>query len=373
VVLLFLATLLLRTLDSARKVDPGFDTEWTLASYISTSSMGTPIPEREAFFHDLARRFEALAWVQAATVAEQAPLSGHPSQDLRPHGSEETIRVTVARVIPGYFEALSMDVVQGRTFLETDTADAFGVVVVNEALAGRMGGVEDAVGSRLWWPGAEGAEDREFEVVGVVRNARQTNLLATPEPVAYFSLPQHYHRPGNAFLLKVAGNPAAAVQRMEDELRSVDPRIAIVNILPYSRVVDGFLYTQRMNAELFAIIAIIGLVLAAAGVFGVVSLAVARQRKEIGIRLAIGARKGAITKLVMARTGVAVALGLIGGMVVAFLATRLVESLLWGVTPSDPISLVVGLAVLVSSVALALLVPIRRALAVDPVGSLQAD
>jgi predicted permease len=373
IALLFLAGLVLRTLESASSVDPGFDTEWTLASYISTSSMGTPVPEREAFFDELIQRFTEMPWVRSAAVSEQAPLSGHPMAGLSFDGEAEPVRTTVARVVPGYFETMEMDLVAGRTLLATDTVDGAGVVVVNETLAERMAGSESPLGRQLWWPGEGDTEDRAFQVVGVVRDARQTTLLTEPGPVAYFSLPQHYYAPGNAFLLKVAGDPKGLVSRMEDELHAVDPRIAIVNILPYSEVVGGFLYTQRMNAELFSVIAILGLILSASGVFGVTSLSVARMRKEIGIRLAIGAGQGAITRLVISRVAVAVGIGLLAGVVASFVGSRLVESLLWGISPTDPLALSLGIVVLLASVALAVSIPLRRASLVDPVETLQAE
>jgi hypothetical protein len=314
-----------------------------------------------------------MPWVQAATVAENAPLSGHPVRELRLDGVDEAVATTVAKVVPGYFEAMEMEILLGRSFLLTDTADSQGVVVVNETLAERLAGDVDAVGLSLWWPSDGDSPDRRFEVVGVVKNARQTTFLEEPEPVAYFSFPQHYYPPGNAFLLKVAGNPPLAVQRMEEELHIVDPRIAIVNILPYSEVVGGFLYTQRMNAELFTIIAVLGLILSAAGVFGVVSLAVARRRKEIGIRLAIGADPRAVAGLVLFRVSPSLILGVVAGLGGAFLATRLVGSLLWGVSPTDLTALVLGVVVLLGAVALAISIPVRRAIKIDPVGSLRAE
>jgi len=373
VVLLFVSGLVLRTLDSAGDIEPGFDTEWTLASYVSTSSMGTPLAEREQFFRDLIQRFEELPWVRTATVAEQAPLSGHPAAQLRLQDSDELVQTTVARVVPGYFEAVQMQILLGRPLLRTDTTDAAGVVVINETLADRMAGDESPIGRQLWWPGKDGVDDQGFEVVGVVRNARQTSFLEEPEPVAYFSLPQGPYAPGNAFLLSVAGDPAAAVSKMEEELHAVDPRLAIVNILPYSAVLGGFLYTQRMNAELFSVIAVLGLILTAAGIFGVVSLAVEQRRKEIGIRLAIGADRPAITSLVMGRVSVAVALGLSAGLVGVLVATRLVEALLWGVAPTDPVAIGVGVSVLLVAVALAVTLPIHRALTVDPAESLRIE
>ncbi len=370
IALLFLAGLVLRTLESARNVDPGFDTEWTLASYISTSSMGTPVSEREAFFNELIQRFSEMPWVRSAAVSEQAPLSGHPMAGLRLDGSAEPVTTTVVRVVPGYFEAMEMELVAGRSLVATDTVDSAGVVVVNETLAEIMDG---PLGRQVWWPGDGDSEDRGYEVVGVVRDARQTTLLTDPGPVAYFSLPQHYYAPGNAFLLKVVGDPKSFVRRMEDELHAVDSRIAIVNILPYSEVVGGFLYTQRMNAELFSIIAVLGLILSASGVFGVTSLSVARMKKEIGIRLAIGAGRGAITRLVVSRVSVAVGLGLVAGLAASFMGSRLVESLLWGISPTDPLALSLGIGILLASVALAVSMPLRRAASVDPVETLQAE
>jgi putative ABC transport system permease protein len=373
VVLLFVAGLVLRTLETTRRVDPGFDVSGTLASYVSTSSMGVPIPERHQFFEELIRRFEEMPWVEAATVSEYAPLSPHPIQELTPDDRTDPVSVTVARVWPGYFEALGMDVVHGRALLDTDTVDATPVVVVNEALAVRLAGDDDAVGRSLRWPGTGDEADRNLEVVGVVRDARVVALLDDPPPVAYLSLPQHYSRPGNALLLRVRGDPAAMVDAAERELRAVDTRLAIVNILTYRDVVRGFLYTQRMNAELFSVIAALGLLLVAAGIFAVVTLAVAARRREIGIRVAVGADGMAIMKSVLVPVAGSVVAGLAIGLGGAAAAMRVVRSLLWGVAPADPVALTLGIGVLLGSVVLAVWRPLRRALRVDPVASLRAE
>ena len=373
VVLLFVSGLVLRTLESATKLDPGFNAETTLASYMTTSSMGLPIAERHTFYRMLAERFEEFPWVQAATYAEQAPLSGHPIQGLRAEGVEELITTTISRVLPGYLDDMEMTLLRGRSFLPTDTAGAPGVVIVNETLAERLAQDGSALGATLWIPADLTGEERGFEVVGVVKNAREISLLEEPGPVAYFSYPQHYASPGNAFLLKVAGNPSAAVSLMEEELHKVDPRIAVVNIIPYSEVVGGFLYPQRMNAELFTIIAMLGLILSAAGVFGVVSLAVAQRRREIGIRLAIGAGGGEIVRVAVSRVVMALLLGLGVGLAGALVATRLVGSLVWGISPTDPTALLLGVGVLLGVVTLAVSIPVRRALSIDPATTLQAE
>jgi putative ABC transport system permease protein len=373
VVLLFVAGLVLRTLETTRGVDPGFESDRTLASYVSTSSMGVPIEERHQFFEDLIRRFEDLPWVEAATVAEYAPLSGHPRQELVPQTGIDPVTATVARVWPGHFEVMEMEIGRGRTLLATDTADISPVVLVNESFARRLATDGDVVGQTLTVPGGPNTPDRVVEIIGVVRDVKQVTLLDDPGPVAYFSLQQEYSRPGNALLLKVRDDPVAAVEAMRRELRDVDTRLAIVNILPYREVVRGSLYTQRMNAELFTAIAGLGLLLAAAGVFAVVALAVTGRRREIGIRIAIGAGRLSVTKTVLGPVGASVLTGLAVGLAGAFVATRWVESLLWGIAPADPLALAAGVGALLLAVVLAVHIPLRRAMAIDPVGSLRAE
>jgi putative ABC transport system permease protein len=373
VVLLFVAALVLRTLGAARSWDPGFDTRQTLASYVSTSSMDVPVSDRHRFYEELKRRFDALPWVQGATVAEYAPLSGHPTARLSSDDEPDPVTTTIARVWPGYFGIMEMEVLAGRTFAVGDTLGAPAVVVVNEALAERLWTGDDPLGRVLVDPSEGDEPQRTFEVVGVVRDASQETLLDAPGPVAYFALPQQYSRPGNALLLKVRGDPLSAVAMMERELRTVDSRLAIVNILPYREVVRGALYSQRMNAELFTAIAALGLLFSAAGVFAVLALAVAARRREIGIRMAVGADAASIVRAVLGPIGRSIVLGLGVGIAGAMATTRLVEGLLWGVESADPLALGLGLGVLLIAIGSAIYKPLRGALALDPVTSLRVE
>jgi ABC-type antimicrobial peptide transport system permease subunit len=167
--------------------------------------------------------------------------------------------------------------------------------------------------------------------------------------------------------------PAAAVRPLQAWLRRYEPHLAIVNVLPYTEVVRGFLYVQRMNAELFATLAFLGLSLATVGIFGVVSLAVTRRRREIGIRMAIGARRADIRRLVVARAMTPVMVGVGAGLAGALAVTGLVRSLLVGVEPIDPVSLVGGTAMPILAALLAAYVPARRATLVDPVHALRSE
>ena len=156
-------------------------------------------------------------------------------------------------------------------------------------------------------------------------------------------------------------------------LRDFEPYLAIINVVPYKDVVGGFLYTHRMNAEMFSLLAFLGLVLSAVGIFSVVSLAVSRRTREIGIRLAIGAERGDIGRLVIGRALISVGLGLALGLAGALAMSGLVRSLLYGVEPTDPLTLAGGAGVLVLATLAAAYLPARRAAAVEPTTALRHE
>jgi ABC-type lipoprotein release transport system permease subunit len=217
------------------------------------------------------------------------------------------------------------------------------------------------------------APDREFEIVGVVGPTKVRDFLAEPEPAVYLPYRQHTYPTGSALLLATNIDPAAAVPLMERWLRDFEPHTAIINVLPYSEVVRGSLYAQRMNAEMFAAMAVLGLILASVGIFSVVTLAVSRRTREIGVRKAIGARRGHINALVVRQALVPVVAGLGVGLGASFAAGGLIRSLLVGVGPSDPATMAAGSGLLLVTALLAAYLPARRAGRVDPIEALRAD
>jgi putative ABC transport system permease protein len=174
-------------------------------------------------------------------------------------------------------------------------------------------------------------------------------------------------------LVATHADPRGTVTQLHRWLREFEPHLAIVNVVTYPDVVRGFMYTQRMNAELFSVLAFLGLGLAAVGIFSVMSLAVSRRTREIGIRMSVGAQRGDIGRLVVRRALIPVALGLGLGLIASFAVTGLVRSLLFGVEPTDPLSLVAGAGVLVAAALLATFLPARRAARVDPVIALRHE
>ena len=373
VLLLVVAGLVLRTLGSVRSLDPGFTYDHLIASHVSTSSTDVQVEDRGRFFKELSDRLTEEPWVRSVSVAQSALLSPQGSARLRMEGQDEPVSLTTTRVIPGFFGHLGVGVVSGRSFVVGDTAGAPDVAIVNRALAGRFFGLENAVGRRLRWPVGAGSEPRSFEIVGVVEDFRARDFLTDPEPMVFFSFPQHAWPTGSALHVSTIGDPAASVPLLQRWLRQFEPHLAIVNVLPYTEVVEGFLYTQRMNAELFSALAAIGLVLAAVGMFSVLSLSVSRRTREIGIRMAIGAERGSIGRLMIGRALVPVGLGLGAGLAASLALTGLVRSLLFGVEPSDPITLAGGAGSLVVAALLAAYLPARRAARVEPMKALRHE
>jgi predicted permease len=373
VLLLVLAGLVLRTLVSVGSLDPGFSYDHLVVTHISTSSTTLEVEERDRFFRETARQLGEEPWVRGATVADFPLLSPHRSAELRLDGHTDPVSLVYSMVLPGFFETLDIAVLRGRGFVPGDEGGTRDVAVVNEALARRFFPGQEPVGRRLWWPGTDGAADRLYEIVGVARDTRTQDLLAAPEPTAYFSYPQHRYPTGSALLVSVVGDPGALVPVLHRWLREYEPHLAIVNVVPYTDVVRGLLYTHRMNAEMFSGLALLGLALAAVGVFGVVSLAVSRRTREIGVRMSLGAQRGDIVLLVVRRAVVPVAVGLGAGLIASLAVTGLVRSLLYGVEPNDPLTLAAGAAVLLAAAVLAAYLPARRAASVDPTTALRRE
>ena len=372
VVLLIVSGLVLRTLANAGDIDPGFEYEQLIGSHISTSSTSILPEDRERFFKEVEERISLEPWVQSATVSGNAPLSGHGSVNVRVTGAEEPTSILVSRVHHGFFEKLDIELIAGRPFTDFDSAGATPVAVLNRPAADRLFPDGNAVARRLWFV-TEGGEDQEFEVVGIVGDTKVRDFLIPAEPAVYLHYAQHAYPTGSALLVTTLGSPEQAVPMLHRWLREFEPHLAIVNAVSYREVVRGALYTQRMNAELFSVLAIFGLVLAGVGIFSVVSLSVTRRTREIGVRKAIGATGAEINRLVIRQALGPVVVGLVAGLAVSLGASKLVRSLLFGVEPSDPLGLLGGSVVLLLTAAVAAYLPARRARSVDPVRALKVE
>jgi predicted permease len=373
VVLLVVAGLTLRTMSNVGALDSGFAHETMLASYVSTSSTGVTVEERDLWFRNLAERLTEEPWVRSASISTQAPLSPHGTAAFRLEGVDEEADLVLSAVIPGFFETLSMDVLRGRDFTLSDSLGAPDVAMVNQVLVERYFPDADALGRTLWGPEGRDGTRRSYEIVGVVSNARVRDYLADAEPVVYLANPQQGYASGSALTVATTIDPAAAVPQLYQWLRDFESHVAIVNVLPYNDVVRGFTYAQRMNAQMFSALALLGLVLAVVGIFSVMSLAVSQRTREIGVRMAIGAHRVDIGRMVVRRAIGSVSVGLVAGIVASLMLAGLLRNLLYGVGPTDPFNiLTAGVVFVVVAVAAAVL-PAHRAASVDPMRSLRAE
>jgi len=228
------------------------------------------------------------------------------------------------------------------------------------------------VGRQVWMPVDGGTGENAYEIVGVVNDARLVDLLADVEPVVYLSNMQQGYASGSALMVAATIDPDVAVQRLYGWLRAYEPHVAIVNIMPYDDVVRGFTYAQRMNAQMFTVLAVLGLLLAMMGIFSVMSLAVTQRTREIGVRMAVGAHRVDIGVLVVGRAAGAVLLGLALGVVGSLALAKTVGGLLIDVDAKDPMSITAAALILLVTALLAALVPAHRAASVDPQRSLTA-
>ena len=370
VVLLVVAGLVLRTLVTTADLDPGFAYDPLVVTHISTSSTDLEPEERAAFLRRLTEDLGGEPWVRSAAMADYPLLSPHPEAEMIPDITGELAPMVYTRVFPGYFDSLGVELREGRPFRRVDGPEAPDVAVVNQTLARRFFGGASPLGRRITWPEMG---ERSFEIVGVVADTKTEDFLAEPPPTVYFAYPQFDLGTTSALTISVPGDPHLAVPRLHRWLRDYESYLAIVNVVTYRDVVRGHLYSQRMNAEMFSAVAFLGLALSVVGIWSVVSLAVGRGKREIAVRMAVGARRVDISRLVLRRALGSVALGLGAGLALSYALAELVRGLLFGVEPTDPATLATGVGLLVLSTLAAAYLPARRAATTDPTVSLRQE
>lgn len=376
VILLAGAGLLARSLRSLLETDTGMRTEHVLTMRVSLT--GTEYEAADAvrgFTRALLPRLEALPGADAAGTIVWLPMSGSKSatsytivgRPAPPVGSEPGADI---RIIGGdYHRAMGIPLRRGRTFDARDHEDAPRVYVINEALAAQQFPGEDPIGKRLNIPWGE---DLVGEIVGVVGNVRESGLQEEPAPAIYWSFPQMPSGQLNV-VLRTAAEPTALASAAAAVVREIDPDQPVAEIRTMEQVVAGTMARPRFNLALLGGFAAASLLLAALGLFGVVSYSAVQRRHEMGVRVALGAGPGNVRRLIVGEGMTLTAIGLLVGLIAAAALTRLMTSLLHGVSPTDPLTLA-GVAVFFAAVALvASYIPARRAARVDPVNAMRAE
>ncbi len=374
VMLLLGATLLVRTLVSLQAVDLGVRTQGVLTAEVQLPAATYPAPaDVVGFYRRVTDQLTELPGVRAAGAVRVLPLSrtiGDWSIRLegRPYSPAENPNADYQAVTPGYFQAIGLRVVRGRGLTGADREDAPLVAVINETMASRYWPGQEAIGQRFMM----GTDDKPWlTIVGVVGQVRHNAVVEPPRAemyIAHAQLPGHIGSAprGMALVVQGDGDAAALATGLRAVVRGLDARLAVGSVRTMDDLAASHLATARFTAGLLSAFAALALVLAVVGLYGAVSLVTDERAPEIGVRMALGAERGAILRLVLAEGVVLTAVGAAIGVAASALFARTIEAQLYGVSPHDPAAFV-GVPVLFCAVALvASLLPARRAARLDP-------
>jgi predicted permease len=377
VVLLVGAGLLGRSFATLLAVDPGVEVENVVTARVSlTGSRYDGTDPDVRFFHDLAERLAELPGVEASGGVSFLPMGGMNSRtsfyaaDRPAPQPEEWASADIRNVVGDYFGAMGIELLRGRLFEPDDVEGGPAVVVVSRALAEQQWPGEDPLGK----PVAINWRDLEpWTVVGVVEDVHHAGLGQDPHPTVYHHYPQAPYFGFMSLALRTRGETAAAVEGLRRAVAELDPGLPVSRVRVMDDVVGGTLARPRMTTLLMGIFAGVAALLAAVGLYGVLSYAVARRVREFGVRMAVGAGRGDVLRLVAARGLALAGLGLVLGLGGAFAAAGALDSLLFGITARDPASFVASGALLVAVAAGASLLPAWRATRVPPVEALRSE
>lgn len=374
-VLLIAAGLFVRSLASAASLDLGIRPEGVLMMAVDPKAAGYSNERLREFLRQAEERLTALPGVRSAAAVNIMPLSmAQNGDDFRPAEAGEKAEPTQANVFavtPAFFQTVGMPVVRGRSFRQSDL-DA-SVALINRAMARRLFGDREPLGRLI-----RDGKGKTYEIIGVTADSKSVTLGEEVRACAYTYLPrdaveQVLSLLGMTILVKASGDPAALLRPVRDEILKLDPTLALFNVDTLGRHVSHAFLVPRVCAILFGIFGLIGLVLAAVGLFGVVSYSVRSRTREIGIRMALGAMPRAILRLVLTEGLAIVAAALAIGLALAAAITRFTASLLYGVSPTDPVTFAAVPLVLLLTAVAAVLVPARRACAIRPMDALRLE
>jgi predicted permease len=374
-VLLCATGLFLRSLASASSIDIGFRSRGILMMAVDPRVHGYTAERTTQFLTQLRRRVAALPGVTSAACTDTVPLSMGGRRDEfhavgRPESAGADPGVDLYMVNPGYFEAMGISRVAGRDFAG-EKATAPKVAVVNELFAQRLFPNESAVGQRVTGGG------ETYEIVGVVKNIKSRTLGEEPRPVLFRSLEQSMGGDpsflGYTLLVRSAGDPAALGSAVRREIRALDPTLAIFNAETMEEHLHNALFLPRLAGTLFGVFGVAGLLLAAVGLYGVMSYSVSRRTREIGIRLALGAQMGEVQGLIVGQGMRLTLIAVVFGLAAAWAVAKLSTSILYGVRPHDVVTFTAVPLFLAAVAFLACWIPSRRAARVDPLTALRHE
>jgi predicted permease len=374
-VLLFGALLFTGSFLNLMRTDPGFDSDGVMLVSIGLEKTGYPGDRRPLVYHQIRDRFKDLPGVVSVARAFVTPISGSfwrttvGPEETRAQGSGKFANLNV--VTPGYFQTMQTRLIAGRDFDEHDRVGSPKVAIVNEAFARKYFGANNPIGRTFHLAANEGEAEPVAQIVGLVENAKYGKLREDFSPIAYFSIDQDEH-PGDqaTFVVRVAGSPGRFTMGAKSAASSVNPLIGIA-FLPLSEQVHDSLLRESLMAMLSGGFGFLAVSLAALGLYGVIAYMIARRANEIGVRIALGADRGQVIRLVLREAAVLLIIGTAAGVPFALWAANTATTLLFGLAPRDAASLLGAATVLGIIGLIASYVPARRAGSLDPAEALR--
>ncbi len=368
--------LMARGLKRAQAVSLGFDPARAAEVSFDLRLQGYEVEKGRELQRELLERVRTLPGVAAAAVADFVPVDLHFSRTrLFAEGEPVRERVNeapitfVSRVSPGYFSAMTSRVLAGRDFTEADDEGSLPVAVVSEALASRFWPGEDPLGKRL----SLGSPDTpRVQVVGVAEDGKYASLNEQPQPFVYLPIRQDYSG-ATTVVVRAVSDPGRLLPSIRGEIQRIDPAIAVFGARVLADRLAFPLFPARIAATLLSLFGLLSLFLAAVGIYGVMSQMVSPRRREIGIRVALGARREDVLKLAMSAGMIPTLVGILAGTGAALVLTRWMTSLLFGVSPKDPWTFTATAVVLMMVAAVACFLPARRAATAAPMVSLRTE
>ncbi len=368
-VLLMGAGVMVQSLLALRHVDTGFDPNNVLTMDVRLVDARYPSPaQRSSFFDAALQRIRALPGVEAAGTIDDLPLGDGSAQALELEGyapQRDPVAVQVRQITPGYLRAMGIPVLSGRDIVDSD-AD---VLLVSRDAAKLYWGADDPIGRRATLPALSKTVLRQ--VVGIVGDVKQRNLVEASTPTVYFYTHAPYGR--KTFAIRTSVPPSTLAQPAVAAIHAIDPEQPVAVVRTMMERLDAGLTSQRFSALLLGIFAGVALLLAAVGIYSVLSYIVRGRSREIGIRTALGARTSDVLRLVIVEGMSPALVGIAAGTIAALASARVMETLVFGVSASDPLTLAAVAATLALVALMASLVPVYRALRLDPVKVLRAD
>jgi predicted permease len=367
------AGLFVRSMQNAQRIDPGFESKKLFVFAFDLGALHYDEGRGQQYFRVAIDRAKAVPGVESATIASNFPLGGGLGRTVFPEGQDEAsgYRGTLTQlndVDTNFFRTLRIPLVGGRDFTDADRKNTHPVAIISEAMANQFWPGQNAVGKRFHFFG----EPQLREVVGVVRNTVVNAIGEDPQPLAYLPLTQDF-APAATMQVRTSGSPESVIAAVRSQVQSLDTNLALTNLNTIEELIDQGLWAPRVGAGLLAVFGALALLLAIVGVYGVLSYSVSQQTREIGIRMAMGARTASVLSLVV-RQGMRLALvGLALGLVIAFAGMRLLSSLLFGVSAHDPATFAGVSLILATAAILGCYVPARRAAKINPISALRYE